>query len=60
MVLKGRTEARPMSRTETYALIEGILLEVKIRDEFARWLDLRLAKSNIKVSTHLIPENLRS
>ncbi len=59
MVLLGVEKARPMTRTETYALIEGILLEEKTQVEFGKWLEAKLAKSDIKVSTHLIPENLR-
>ena len=59
MVLLGQEKARPMTMTETYALIEGILLEEKTREEFGKWLNERLGKSNIRVSIHLIPESLR-
>ena len=59
MILLGREKARTMTRTETYALIEGILLEEKTQVEFDKWVEQRLAKSTIKVSAHLIPENLR-
>lgn len=60
MVLLAREKARPMTRTETYAIIEGILLEEKTEQAFAKWLEGRIAKSDIKVSAHLIPEDLRS
>jgi hypothetical protein len=59
MILLGKEKARTMTRTETYALIEGILLEEKAQAEFDKWVNARLARSTIKVSTHLIPENLR-
>lgn len=59
MILLGREKARTMTRTETYALIEGILLEEKTQLEFDKWVAGRLAKSSIRVSAHLIPENLR-
>lgn len=59
MILLGTEKARTMTRTETYAIIEGILLEEKTQAAFDKWIYNRLAKSSIKVSTHLIPENLR-
>jgi hypothetical protein len=59
MVLLNREEPRAMTRTETYALIEGILLEKKIQEAFERWLAGRLSDSDISISTHLVPENLR-
>ncbi|MDR2050459.1 MAG: peptidyl-prolyl cis-trans isomerase [Deltaproteobacteria bacterium] len=59
MVLLNREEPRAMTRTETYALIEGLLLEKKIRAEFEKWLEARLKESDISISMHLIPENLR-
>lgn len=59
MILIGREKPRTMTRTETYAMIEGILLEEKTQLEFDKWVAGRIAKSTIKVSTHLIPENLR-
>jgi hypothetical protein len=59
MVLLGRDKPRPMTRTETYAFIEGLLLEEKTMAEFAKWLGERLPKASISVSAHLIPENLR-
>ncbi|MCL1916181.1 MAG: hypothetical protein FWG17_05705 [Desulfovibrionaceae bacterium] len=59
MVLLGREKARSMTRTETYALIEGILLEEKTRNEFGKWLDERLGRSKIRISIRLVPENLR-
>lgn len=59
MILLRRDKPRTMTRTETYALIDGILLEEKTQQEFDKWVAGRLAKSSIKVSAHLIPENLR-
>ena len=59
MVLLNRDKARPMTRTETYALIEGMLLEEKTQAEFDKWLAEELKKASIRVSVHLIPENLR-
>lgn len=59
MILLNKEKARTMTRTETYAMIEGILLEEKTQGEFDKWVAARIAKSTIKVSTHLIPENLR-
>lgn len=59
MVLLGREKARTMTRTETYAMIEVILLEEKTQLEFDNWVAGRLAKSTVRVSAHLMPENLR-
>lgn len=59
MVLLGKEKPRIMTRAETYALIEGILLEEKTQVAFDSWLAKQLTKSTIKVSKHLIPENLR-
>ena len=59
MILLGKEKARTMTRTETYAIIEGILLEEKTQAAFDKWIQNRLGKSTIKVSMHLIPENLR-
>lgn len=54
VILLDREKARSMTRTETYALIEGILLEEKTQVQFNSWLEERLAKSSIKVSEHLL------
>lgn len=59
MILLGKEKARTMTRTETYAMIEGILLEEKSQVEFDKWVAARVGKSTIKVSAHLIPEALR-
>ena len=59
MVLLDTEKARVLTRAETYALVEGILLEDKIQAAFGVWLTNRLAKSDIKVSTHLLPEHMR-
>ena len=59
LVLLNREEARPMTRTETYALIEGILLEEKTREGFGKWLEERIFVSDIKISALLIPDSLR-
>ncbi len=59
IVLLGKENARLLSREEIYARIESILLEDKLQSAFESWLENKLAKSDIKVSVHLLPPDLR-
>ena len=59
IVLLGTEKSRLLSREEMYSRIESIILEDKIQSVFQQWLERKLEKSSIKVSRHLLPDNLR-
>lgn len=59
MVLLDREAPRTLSRDETFVRIEEIIMEDKVQRAFDSWLAGRMAKSKIKVSKHLLPENLQ-
>jgi hypothetical protein len=59
MVLLAKEKARLLSREEIYSRIESLLLEDKMQAAFESWLERRLIRSTIRVSTHLLPQNLR-
>jgi hypothetical protein len=59
MVLLAKEKARLLSREEIYSRIESLLLEDKMQAAFETWLEQKIAKSTIKVSTLLLPQNLR-
>ena len=59
MVLLSKEPPRLLSREEMYTRIEAIILEDKMQSAFQDWLARKVEKSTIKVSMHLVPENLR-
>jgi parvulin-like peptidyl-prolyl isomerase len=59
MVLLAKEKARLLSREEIYSRIEALLLEDKMQTAFEDWLQQKIAKSTIKVSAILLPQNLR-
>ncbi|MDR1125413.1 MAG: SurA N-terminal domain-containing protein [Deltaproteobacteria bacterium] len=59
IVLLGKENARLLSREEIYARIESILLEDKLQSAFESWLAGKITSSDIKVSVHLLPPDLR-
>lgn len=59
LVLLGKEAAHLLAREKIYSRIQAMLLEDKIQEAFRVWLEKKIAKSDIRVSVHLLPANLR-
>lgn len=56
IILEALHPARALSVAEAYPIIEKLLLEEKMGDAFAAWLEQALSTAAIRISAHLLPE----
>jgi hypothetical protein len=57
LILERRNPARAMSPVEAYLRIEPILVETKMEELFAQWLEASLTGARISVAAQLLPRN---
>ncbi|MGJ3524439.1 peptidylprolyl isomerase [Nitratidesulfovibrio sp. D1] len=55
-LLVGEIPEKQLELSHAYPLVERVLLERKMDEAYARWIDAELRTARIRVSTHLLPE----
>lgn len=55
-LLVGEIAEKQLELSHAYPLVERVLLERKMDEAYARWMDAELRTARIRVSAHLLPE----
>ena len=55
-LLMGEIPEKQLELSHAYTLVERVLLERKMDEAYARWMDAELRTARIRVSAHLLPE----
>ncbi|MEG6506935.1 peptidylprolyl isomerase [Nitratidesulfovibrio sp. 1201_IL3209] len=55
-LLVGEIPEKQLELSHAYPLVERVLLERKMDEAYARWIDAELRTARIRVSAHLLPE----